>query len=192
MNKSKFAALVLGLAGFLAALPAGAQSFYFGGSIGNSQAKEEACPGGAATCDRSDTNWSGNIGFMFSPNWGMEMSYRDLGTIVESTDGVGGTSNWKTKAGDLVLVGALPVHSVSFYAKAGGYYAKTKLDSSIPGVTNAETSTRQWTYGAGIRWDVMRHVALRVEWQRYNNLGGQDVGFVSDVETLSGGVLIFF
>jgi len=190
MNKSKFAALVLGLAGFLAALPAGAQSFYFGGSIGNTQAKEEACPAGSVLCDRSDTNWSGNVGFMFTPNWGLEMSYRDLGKVVEASDGVGSTSNWKTKAGDLVLVGALPVHSVSFYAKAGGYYAKTKLESNA--LANAETSNRQWTYGAGIRWDMMRHVALRFEWQRYNNLGGQDVGFVVDVDSVSGGVLIFF
>ena len=32
----------------------------------------------------------------------------------------------------------------------------------------------QWTYGAGVSWDVFKHAGLRVEWQRYNNVGGHD------------------
>jgi OOP family OmpA-OmpF porin len=200
MNKSKFVALFVALAGLTAAAPAAAQvSFYFGGSIGDTQAKEDICAAAQFNCDRGDTGWSGNVGLMFNPNWGVEFAVRDMGTVLESDDGAGNSAKWTTKTGEGVIVGRLPLSEIGLgdklavYGKAGAYYAKTQLRSTgTYFLTNGESSNRQWTYGVGISYDVFKHLRLRAEWQRYNNLGGADVGFRADVEVLSGGVVIVF
>lgn len=190
MNKSKFIALFVALAGLVAALPAAAQSFYFGGHLGHSEIDRKACQG-SVLCDRRDEAWSGNMGFMFTKNWGLEAGYHDLGKTLETDDGMGNTTQAKTKAGDLVIVGALPIEKFSPYVKAGAYYARTKLTSSgfIP---DATSKTKQWTYGAGFRYDVWRHLAIRFEYQIFKKLGGTEVGFRGDVQAVTGGLLIVF
>lgn len=191
MNKIKSALLIVGLAGFAAALPAAAQSsFYLGGSVGNTEATEDACHIAISTCDRSDTTWSAYGGFMFSPYWGVEAGYRDLGKVVEADDGAGNTAKLKSKAGEAVLVGALPIYRLTLYGKLGAYQAKTDLTSTY--LVEGTSKNHQWTYGAGARFDLMRHLAVRVEWQRYNNLGGKEIGLRTDVNVISGGVLVFF
>jgi OmpA-OmpF porin, OOP family len=191
MNKSKFAALLVGLAGLVAALPAAAQvSLYFGGTLGNGEMMEDACSGVSAGCDRSDRTWSGNLGFMFNPNWGVEGAYRDLGKVVEIRNSDGTTAEWKTKLAEFVVVGAIPVNKMTLYGKFGGYQAKTKLTSDY--LANADSSNRQFTGAVGVAYDVFRHLRLRVEWQRYNNLGGPDVGIRSDMNIVTGGVFFVF
>ncbi|MEA3194356.1 MAG: OmpA-OmpF porin, family [Betaproteobacteria bacterium] len=189
MNKSKFAALVFAVTGVAATAPAAAQSFYVGGSIGNNEAHQDAC-NGLSGCDRSDTTWSGNVGYMFTPNWGVELAYRDFGKVVEADDGVGNTAKWKTRSGEAVLVAALPIEKFSLYGKVGGYRAKTDLTSNY--LTEGSSKNTQWTYGVGVRYDVMRHLGLRAEWQRYNNVGGSAIGFRADVNVISGGVVFAF
>lgn len=194
MNKSKFVALLIGLAG----LTAGAQALadndglYLGAQVGNSQSKESACSDPTITqCDRKDTSWSGHLGFMFTPNWGAEVAYNYLGRVVDQDDGAGNTNSAKVKAVSAVLVGAFPIQSVSLYAKFGGYRAQTDLTASrLP--ESVSSRNNQWTYGVGIRWDVFKHLALRAEMQRFQNVGGAEVGFRSDVNTYSGGVLLTF
>jgi hypothetical protein len=39
---------------------------------------------------------------------------------------------------------------------------------------------------------VFRHFGLRAEWQRYNNLGGQEIGFRTDVDLMSLGAYFKF
>lgn len=191
MNKSKFAAFLVSLAGLAATLPAAAQSsFYVGGSIGNSEIQEDACRGAQFGCDRSDTNWSGNVGMMFNPNWGVELAYRDFGKIVEQDNGDGTSANWKTKAGEIVIVGALPINKLIIYGKFGAYYAKTKLESNY--LAEGESKNKQWTGGLGVGYDLFRHVRIRAEWQRYNNLGGNEVGIRGDVNVVSGGIVFIF
>jgi len=190
MNKSKFAALFVALAGLVAALPAAAQSFYFGGMLGNSQMDPKGCQG-AVLCDRRDDAWSGNVGFMFTRNWGLEAGYHHLGKVLETDDAMGNTTQAKTNAGDLVIVGALPFDKFSVYVKGGAFYARTRLTSSgfIP---DATSNTKQWTYGAGFRYDLWRHLAIRAEYQLFKKVGGTEVGFRGDVQTITGGLLIVF
>jgi len=189
MNKSKFVALLIGL---VAAAPAFADNdgLYLGAQVGNSQSKESACVDPSIQCDRKDTSWSGSVGFMFTPNWGAEVGYHYLGRVMDQNDGAGMQSSAKVRAVDLVLVGAFPIQSVSLYGKFGGYRAQTDLTSSY--LTEGSSKNNQWTYGVGIRWDVFKHLALRAEMQRFQNVGGGAVGFRSDVNTYSGGVLLTF
>lgn len=201
MNKSKFAALFLALLGLAASGPAAAQMrFYVGASMGTTQAKDGACNTLDQTvfaCDRSDTNRGGEVGLMFNPNWGVEVGYRDLRTVLEMSNAAGDRATWKTKAGDAVVVAALPFSqiglgdSLTAYAKAGGYYAKTQL-ASTGFLADAEQKNKGWTWGVGLRYNISRFFGVRAEWQRYINVGGGQVGLRTDVDVVTGGIVIGF
>ncbi|TMH82921.1 MAG: hypothetical protein E6H47_13545 [Betaproteobacteria bacterium] len=54
-----------------------------------------------------------------------------------------------------------------------------------------ETNT-DLTFGLGVQYDVSRELGVRGEWQRYKNIGGDNVGGKSDVDVLSiGGIWRF-
>jgi len=190
MNKSKFVALVLGLAVSASAF-ADNTGFFIGGAVGKAEAmKADACLDPSIPCDRQDTTWTGSTGFMFTPNWGAEVGYHYLGRVVDQSDGATMSSFAKVRAVDAVVIGALPIQNFSLYLKAGAYRAKTDLTSSY--LPEGSNKNNQWTYGGGIRWDIFKHLALRAEIQRFNNVGGGAVGFRADVRTYTGGVLLTF
>ena len=195
MNKSKFVALLVGLAVNAPALAEGG-SFYFGGSLGKAESKEDACSlnnSAGFTCDRKgEVAWAAFAGVMVNKYFGVEGGYHNLGKIVEVSNATTGDRAWaRSYIGELVAVAALPIQSASIYVKAGGYYGKTTLTGSyVP--PDTWSISKQWTYGAGVSWDVFRHAGLRAEWQRFNNVGGQEIGFRSDVDLMSLGAYIKF
>jgi hypothetical protein len=195
MNKSKFVALLVGLAISAPAFAEGG-SFYFGGSLGKAESKEDACfttPASAGyTCDRKGEGaWAAFVGLMMNKYFGVEGGYHNLGKVVEVADATGNRAWVRGYIGEVVAVAAFPIQSVSLYAKAGGYYGKTTQTGSFVAADTMST-TKQWTYGAGVSWDVFRHAGLRAEWQRFNNLGGQEIGFRSDVDLMSLGAYFKF
>lgn len=184
-----FLLFVLAAAG---ASPAAAEdsSFYLGALSGKGTAKT-GCSGTAFACNNADPIWGVFTGFMWNRNWGAEAGYRNLGKISDHADNTGTlTANVKTRVGEVVGIGALPIERVSLYAKIGAYRAKSDLTSTY--LTEGSSKNNGLTYGVGARYDVFRHLALRVEWQRYNNVGGDAVGFRTDIETFSGGALLTF
>jgi opacity protein-like surface antigen len=191
----KMRSLLLALAGFASVLtlaqPALAQDrpvVYFGFAGGNAQPKEDACLSGM-TCDRRGQIWGGFGGIMFNRHFGVEAGYRTLGKIVEQDNPATGDHMWvRTRAGDVVGIAALPIEKLTVYGKFGGFFARSRLTSSSQ--TSDENTSRGWTYGAGLSYDVFRHVAVRLDWQRFNNL--QAVGFTSDVEAVTLGALVKF
>jgi len=203
MNKSKFVALVFGLAVSGQALAEGG-GFYFGGSLGKAESKEDACftssgaygSSSAFTCDRKGEGaWGVFTGVMFNKYFGVEGGYHNLGKIVEVANDATGDRAWvRSYIGEVMAVAALPgvgFPSLAFYVKGGGYYAKSTLTGSfIPQYTDSRT--KQWTYAAGASWDVFKHAGLRAEYQRFNNIGGQEIGFRTDVDLMSLGAYIKF
>src|SRR5436190_7868382 len=116
MNKSKFIALLIGLAASAPALAEGG-GFYLGGSVGKAEAKEDACtwaPG--FNCDRKgEVAWAGFAGVMFNKHFGVEGGYHNLGKIVEVDNAATGDRAWaRSYIGELLAVAAYPVQSVSF------------------------------------------------------------------------------
>jgi Outer membrane protein beta-barrel domain len=201
MNKSKFVALFTVLAG-LAAAPAAAQtSFYIGGAGGTARANESICNNAAATyggtgsagvtCDRTGKGaWGAFVGLMFNPYLGIEGGAKDLGTIVELADTSGNNLTVKTRLAELNAVAALPVQRLSLYLKGGGYRAKSTVEGTLAPYGYGYTT--QWTLGAGVSYDVFKHLGLRAEFQRYNNLGSKEVGFRADVDVGTVGVYLKF
>src|SRR5258706_6348141 len=197
MKKIKFALFVAALAASAPALAEGG-GFYLGGSLGKAESKEDACfltPAGAAatTCDRKgEVAWAAFAGVMANKYFGVEGGYHNLGKIVEVANAATGDRAWvRSHIAELVGFAALPIRSTALYVKGGGYYAKSSQTGSfIPSET--KSTNKQWTYGVGASWDVFRHAGVRAEWQRFNNVGGPEIGFRTDVDLMSLGAYFKF
>ena len=172
----KAAMVVLALATSAFALPAAAQlnmsSVYVGGSLGRSDYKVP---------DETDTAWRIFGGYQLNRNFAAEVGYHNLGTV----NFTGGDT--QARLWELVGVGLWPVaNQFSVYGKLGGYYGKTELHSSVR--PSGDDTNGGLTYGVGAQYDFTRQAAARVEWQRYDNVGGNAVG-ETDIDVLNVGLL---
>ncbi len=179
MKRKHAAALALAFAA--AAWPAASHSmdlgdFYAGASLGQSKLRDCGLPG----CDDKDTAWRIFGGYQFDRHFSAELGYHDFGKAGFTGGDI------KANAWELVGIAAWPINEqFSIYGKAGGFRGETK-DSGLAG--RKETNS-DFTYGAGVQYDVTRNVGLRAEWQRYQNLGGASLGGGRDVDVFGVGIL---
>lgn len=177
-------------------MPASAQeaNFYVGGSLGQMEAKE-ACDGVIISCDDKDTAWRIFAGYRFHPNFAVELGYADLGEVSASAPGI--NASVEATALDLAAVGIVPLGDrFSLFGKIGVYRGESDgtANVAVPGFVasaSASETNSDFTYGLGAGFEVNRSLGLRAEWQRYEDVGGQDVG-ESDVDVLSVGVRFKF
>jgi OOP family OmpA-OmpF porin len=154
--------------------------WYVGGSLGQSEFKDCGLPG----CDDKDTAWRIFGGYEINRNFAVELGYTDLGEV--SAPG----ASAEATAWELVGVGSFPVADrFSIYGKLGGYRADT--EARIGGLSRDESNTGI-TYGVGAQYDFTRTVGVRAEWQRYADVGDDNVGGEGDVDVLSVGVRVKF
>jgi OOP family OmpA-OmpF porin len=181
---------ILSLAAALAS-PAVAQDtgFYAGLSLGQSTA-DDACTGVSGpgvSCDDKDTAWKILGGYQFNRHFAVELGYTDLGEV--SASGPGGSASIESSAFELVAVGMMPiVDKFSIYGKLGMYRGET--DASAPGVSISESNT-DLTFGIGVRYDFIRNLGVRAEWQKYTDVGGGEIG-EADVDVISVGIVYRF
>lgn len=183
------AAVVGALATF--SLPAAAQApesgFYGGVSLGQAKVRD-ACDGLPAgfTCDDKDSAWRLFGGWQVNRTFAAEAGYANLGNV--SSSGPGVSASAESRAWDLVGVAGMPVGPVTLFGKAGAYHSSTDVSSTVGNASDAKTGL---TFGAGAKYDFTRNLAARAEWQRYNNVGGQNVG-TTDVDFLNVGLQYTF
>lgn len=182
----------------LIATPAWSQDagFYLGASIGQSQAKEFCDDSSGFSCDDKDTAWKIFGGYQFNRHLAIEAGYTDLGEFSASgvLSGVSVRGTVEVTAFELMGVGSFPVvDRFSLYGKLGLYHAETK--QNVTGTLGAVTVTNNdkekntdVTFAFGARFDLTRSLGIRAQWQRYLNVGGEDVG-EDDIDVFSVGVL---
>ena len=191
INKARAGLAILGAASALAfAGPATAQDvgFYAGFHIGQSSA-EDACTGVSGpgiSCDDKDTAWKILGGYQFNRNFALEFAYTDFGEV--SASGTF-TASIEATAFELVAVGMLPVADrFSVYGKIGMYRGDTEFSTNNPLFDNASESNTDLTFGIGVRFDFTKNLGVRAEWQKYQDVGGGDIG-ESDVDLISVGLI---
>jgi OmpA-OmpF porin, OOP family len=181
------------IAALLVAVPATAQNlggFYIGGGLGQSDAKDacDGISGPGVSCDGEDTAWRLFGGYQLNTNLALELAYTDLGEASATVPG--GSASAEATALELSALGMLPLaERFSLYGKAGIYRGEIDASSSIGG--SASEDNTDLTLGAGVQFDMTRNIALRGEWQRYMDMGGEETG-ESDVDLLSVNVLYRF
>jgi opacity protein-like surface antigen len=157
-------------------------AFYIGGSIGQSQLKD-SCEG-VADCDDKDTAWRFIAGYQINKSFAVELGYTDLGEA--SAPG----ASAEASALEVVGLGFLPLgNHFSLYGKAGFYRGTVEASG---GGGSVDESNNGLTFGAGVQWDFGRNLGLRAEWQRYADVGGDDVGGETDVDVMNLGVIFRF
>lgn len=198
-NKKALLIAVLGAAAVTApTLSVAQQPQERGGYLGISGGRADyknACEGLTIPCDESDAAWRFFGGYQFNRNLALEFGYADLGAAGAS--GVLGLTpaqaRAEVKAWDLAGVLAFAVSpQFSFFGKLGVYHADTEVSANVGGLTGSSSDKNSGiTYGAGAQYDLMRNLALRVEFQQYANVGGSDTG-EDDISVFSVGALFRF
>jgi len=128
---------------------------------------------GSSNCDPDETAYKGFAGYQVNKYLAVEGGFQYFGMFGRNSQGV------STTALDLLAVGSYPVlEQLSVYARAGGYFASMK---SKP---NSEDNMG-FTYSVGAEYALSKELGLRGDWQRYNKVGGGNLGFTSDIDVLS-------
>ena len=139
-------------------------------------------PAGTATAfDESDTAYKFFAGYRLLPWLAVEGGYDNLGRNSVSYTGVGGTAKleYKVDAVKLAGVGSIPFGNTGFsaFGKVGFGYTRVRENSSnFPAVVGrGEVSDRDWkispVVGAGLQYQLPRGLALRAEYEHYNEVG---------------------
>jgi len=207
----KHSALLLAAASALFAASAHAQvaGLYLGGSFGQSRAKiddESVFAGlthGSVTKDESDAGYKLYAGYRVNQNFAIEGGYANLGEVSASTTvtAVNGVPvppqnlrvKWTTSDGLFLaaLIGAPVASTGSVYAKIGVYTMKLEAKAQASGSASDSETGQNLLFGLGAQYDFAQHVGARIEWERFKDVGGDNVG-KGDFDLFSIGILYRF
>jgi len=168
------------------------KGFYIGATVGQSKVKD-FCSGIGVSCEDTDTALRILGGYQFNKHFALELGYSQLGEASISSGAL--FAKVEATAWELVAVGMLPVADrFSIYGKIGMYRADSDFSTNIvvPGIPQAfSESNNDLTFGFGLQFDISRSFGVCAEYQRYQDLGGPEIG-ESDLDVMSIGVVYRF
>lgn len=164
------------------------QGMYLGGGIGRGELSMPASAGriGSVAVSGSGNTSNDNAyslygGYQFTPNWGLELGYDNLGNSYSeniSVNGVSGTVSGKVHNWYLAGTGTLPLGSGwSLLGKLGIVRNTTDfatLCSSAVCAPRGSTSRTQPLIGIGAQYDFAPHWGARLEYDDYGKASGGD------------------
>jgi opacity protein-like surface antigen len=129
-----------------------------------------------------DTSWGATLGYRFTPHFGSEVGYVNLGkeSIPAPDASVGGsahgTASFSSGGPALALVGAFQIGFLEMFVKAGYLFAHadlsiagtdgaTKLDSKVTASTPAPLA------GVGCRYEFSDRWHVKLEFDHYDGVG---------------------
>ena len=138
------------------------------------QKSDDNCPAAATAvipCDDKGTTWKIFGGYQFNPYLGVELGLVDLGDRPAFVSGFG-VASAKFRIFETLLIATLPVgERLAFYGKAGIFQWDADYEFNPPVAGSADANGNDYTYGLGVRFNLTRNAALRLEWQRYDDVG---------------------
>jgi OOP family OmpA-OmpF porin len=176
----------------LACVPAFAQApsatgWYTGFGLGQSRLGFKtgdftiAGPGTATSFDENNTAFKFFAGYRLLPWLAIEGGYDNLGRNTVNYAGAGGTAklDYKVDALKLTGVGSIAFGNTGFsaFGKVGFGYTRVRENTNNfpPVVGRGEISDREWrispVVGAGLQYQLPRGLALRAEYEHYNEVG---------------------
>lgn len=170
-TKSIISALVLALPALaatsaLAADAAAAPPFYVGGGLGVSNFKFD-CPSGVS-CSDPDVNFKLLTGYQFSPNFAIEGSYANFGTIKAAYEQ--NRTSARLHSFTLAGLGIVPLsNEAQAFAKVGMHFSRGKASWDYPGTRydgSESYSKNGLLLGLGLQYDFAKNIAGRFEYER--------------------------
>lgn len=159
---------------------------YAGVALGQSRAGFDCA--GATECDRHGVAGKVYGGYMFHPNFGVEIDLRHHGKA-ELTGTVGGaaaTDEFRTYGMGLYALAGIRQGSVNLFGKVGLAAMRSNGVTRIAslGSPDRDTDTRG-AWGVGLGWDFTKNISARIEFERIRvKLGSDKV----DSDLVSAGV----
>jgi len=175
--------------------PALAQAGWYVGLGAGYMKTTDECPTGAApgaNCEDNDSVWKLFGGYQFNRYLGYELAIAVMGQRSASLAGIG-TVDARFRFFEVTLTGALPLgERLSAYAKAGIF--TWDIDYTLPpGFTgSADANGHDYTFGLGLKYQFTRSFAMRLEWQRYNDVGDPATTGRFNADTFGIGALLSF
>lgn len=113
-------------------------------------------------------------GVSFSTYGSLDLAYANLGRFKRSSV----SDTYIDLDGfELTAMGSYPLTKhVSIFARAG--YYKWNLDAVLSGVKLGGDDGTDFTLGAGMRFGLTDDIRLHLEYQKYNDVSGGDVGSI--------------
>lgn len=160
---------------------------YLGASVGQATS-DVTCPA-ATSCDDSDLAWKIYGGLEVNEYISMEFGYADMGEV-EYTGAQTGT-----REVDGVTMRLLGTYALSpnFSLLASG--GLNILQADVKGSTIADDTDVAWSLGLGAQYKLTESVGLRVEWERYFEVGSSSFNGgtgEADIDLISAGVTFKF
>ena len=185
MKKNFFAAAIVAAS---IATPAFAQS-YIGVGVGSAQASNvDGTSSGITLSGGNTSNGSTKIygGFQFTPNWGIEAQYSDLGNrnlAVSGFNVVVPIGSLKGSQYSIAGTGTLPLGAnFSLLGKLGVSANRGTLNVNAPGITASASQNRtDLLIGVGVSYSITSKVAVRLEYEdfgKFSNNGGFNGGSI--------------
>lgn len=157
-----------------------AEGYYFVATVG--QTYSNLCPSTNKLqygCSNSGDAGEFAGGYTINQNFGVEISYKILGTIAaydNSTSGTDGAATSYTKAGALAAtaIGNYEIYkNLSLIGKLG--IADIMINQPSQAGTHTATNTNIF-YGLGLQYDFTKSVAGRAVWENLGSVGNADTG----------------
>lgn len=158
----------------------------------------------SSTLDDSDTGFGLAGGYQVNDHFAFEFSYVDLGsigyrgtgTVTDGVDQVAAEAIFESEADGPVLsvLGILPIgERFSVFGRAGWSLmnAKGSARITVDGVSDQASQSSQKSdlmFGAGMEYELTRHFAIRLGWDRYLDVATENVVGDTDADLYSLGV----
>ena len=179
-----------------ASTPALSQDTGWYGGIGIGQSKfKDSCSGVSGpgiACEEKDTAWKIFGGYQVGRNFAGEFGYTDLGKTTLSITGFGSASIG-AKGFELTGVGIIPLsRQFSVYGRLGMFQWDVDFQDGTRLVGSSSASGLSLTYGFGASLSLARTVALRAEWQKYQDVGDASTTGGGDITAIGVGLVFKF
>lgn len=199
------AILIAGLVPAGTAVAGEGPGFYGGGSVGLAHYEDEEDEIRAAFAptairvdtDNNDLGWKIFGGYRFTPYFGAEVSFVDLGeqsadvgvgtASITATNSVSGVSMTGTAGYPVIPQGYV-------FGRLGAYVWDSSIDTTGNALLNAIAAANgavdegdngvDLTFGLGATYELVEHVKVRADWERFNGLGEDE----TDIDLFSGGI----
>ncbi len=153
------------------AFAAQAADFFVGGSLGASHYHTEDI--GGVHQDRNDVGLKAFGGAMFTPNFGIEAGYANLGKVKATAGNV--TGSLRGTGFYLDGVGEFPVGgNFSLLAKVGVF--RGELKAEVPGYLDDKDTGTDIKLGFGASYAITKNLSVRAEWERFRFNAFDDKG----------------
>lgn len=155
----------------------------------------------SSSLDDDDTAWGLHVGYRWNSYVAAEVGYVNFGTAEyrATPEGVDADLSVRARSSGptLSVLGMLPVgERFDLHARAGVYFADTRLRVRVEDYDNdavfseeVKPNSENPFVGLGAAWNISDSYSLRIEYQRFFDVGDKDEIGETDIDLLSFSVL---